>query len=436
MRIAWVTPLAQRSAIGRFSASVTAELASRGHRVRIVRSESVFDPAAPAHPTDLQVTHIESVDPETLRLKSDIAVINVGDNYLFHAGIFRMLEIMPCVGVFHDYYLMNLFNGWAAERRAGAEEYEAEIVATYGPGAADAAALARVGRLPLEAIARDIPMTEWVARRCAGALAHAEFYADRLRKVCPGPVEVAHLTVEPRGVAPLVGKDGDQVVVATVGVMNPNKCADAVIEAIAASPMLASRVRYNLVGGISDEERTRLEGLAASRGYGGLTIFGAVDDETLARSLQDADIVCCLRKPVLEGASGSAIEGLLSGRPTIVADAGFYAEIPDDYCFKVPADVPPEALTRQLERLVGDQALRREAGARAQAWAEDHFGPERYAARAEGLIQETIDALPILNLGERFGRDLADFGLAPDDPAVARIAATIEAMFPRLRPDV
>ena len=433
MRIAWVTPMARRSAIGRFSVPVAEALHRRGHRVRIVRCESDPDPAEPIHDTHLPVDLVDRLDPEAFRARTDIAVINVGDNYLFHGGIFRMLEIMPCAGVFHDFYLMNLFNGWAAARGATANDYENAIVETYGPQAREMAGRARTGELPLATIAANLPMTEWVARRCAGALAHAQFYTPRLAAACAGPVDFAHLTMEARDVDPLPPRDRKEVVIATVGVMNPNKCADAVIEAIGDSPLLRERAAYRLIGPISDDERARLTALAQAQGFTGLTIFGAVDDETLADQLEDADVICCLRKPVLEGASASAVEALLSGRPTIVADAGFYGEIPDAYALKVPADVPPAALAVELERLVGDEALRRQTGAKAQAWAKDHFSLDRYVDKAEALIRETVDALPILEIGAALGHELAGFGLGPDDPAVARIASLVETMFPRAR---
>ena len=118
-----------------------------------------------------------------------------------------------------------------------------------------------------------------------------------------------------------------------------------------------------------------------------------MEDDVLVARLEDSDIICCLRKPVMEGASGSAIEALQSGRPTIVADAGFYAELPDNLVFKVPADVPLEDVRRQLERLVADEALRRRVGARARPWATDRFNVERYATSVERLARKTVDSL-------------------------------------------
>jgi hypothetical protein len=107
----------------------------------------------------------------------------------------------------------------------------------------------------------------------------------------------------------------------------------------------------------------------------------------------------------------------------VVVDAGFYGELPDDLVFKVAREIPLAELTAVLERLAGDEALRRATGEAARTWAEAHFAIERYTDKLETLMQATADALPLLSLGASVGRELRNFGLSPEDPAVERIAA-------------
>jgi len=204
-----------------------------------------------------------------------------------------------------------------------------------------------------------------------------------------------------------------------------------VIAAITSSERLKAGLRYVLAGPIQPDERSRLEALAQEGGYDGLTILGAVDDADLVANLESADLICCLRKPVLEGASASAIEGMLSARPTVVVDAGFYGELPNDLVFKVSPEVETAELAAVLERLLDDEPLRRETGLKAQAWAEDHFSIDRYTDALEALMQETVDALPLLRLGSVFGHELRSFGLAPDDPSVDRISEQALGMLGR-----
>jgi glycosyltransferase involved in cell wall biosynthesis len=429
MKICWVTPFVLRSSIGRVSAAVTAALAARGHEVEILRCEDVDDAAEPLHPSRLPVRHWRAVDLTRLREDFDVVIVNIGDNYPFHAGALAILDAAPCLGIFHDFYIYNLFSGWLHHNGLDYRRHDAEIVATYGPEAETNAVAVRSGQmLDMGEIAAKLPMTEWLARRCEAALAHARFYASRLEAACAGPVDVTPLCCPDRETPPGPPKAKDRLTITTVGVMNPNKRLADVIRAIGGSEALKTCV-YRLVGPISDDERARLEAVAAEVGFDNLVIDGAVDDETLDQRLDEADIICALRKPVLEGASGSACEGMLSGRPTVVARAGFYGELPDDLVFKVDGEIVVDEIRQVLERLAGDAPLRRKTGEAARAWALETLNAERYAQAVENLAQVQITSRPLLAIGERIGHELRGFGLPPSDPSAARIGATLQKLF-------
>ena len=435
LRIAWASPLNQASAIGRVSVDVTSALIDRGHEVRLIATEAASLAGLPRHPSAADCVHWSEVDLGALGDDFDIVVVSVGDNFAYHAGIFPLLDNAGCLGIFHDFFLYNLFQGWLQDQGRGRTEgwrrgkQVSEVAAVYGAPLAGLAGQAADGALPLETIAARLPMTEWVARRCSGALGHAQFYLDRLIAACAGPVAVGPLPVSGRGVVPLEPRDGDKVTLLTVGVMNPNKCVADAIAAIAASPRLARTLDYRLVGPIEPAEAERLRALARGHGYEGLSIIGPVDEATLNQHLEAADIICCLRRPVLEGASGSAIEGLLAGRPVVVADAGFYAELPDEMVFKVPADIDAGALAAQLERLCGNDVLRRTAGAKARAWAEAHFSTGAYLDALEPLMWATLGAEPVLSVGRRLGAEFDRMGLGALDPAVRRVDDSLASLF-------
>ena len=130
-----------------------------------------------------------------------------------------------------------------------------------------------------------------------------------------------------------------------------------------------------------------------------------------------------------EGASASAIEGMKSGRPIIVADAGFYPDLPDDLVFKVPSSVEVQALAEVLERLVSNETLRRETSAKAKEWATKTFSAQAYVTAVESLIAQFIEVKPLLALGERIGRDLAAMDISEDDPIIGRLAETMQDLF-------
>lgn len=432
MKIAWVTPFALRSSIGRVSAEVTRVLASRGHRVEILRCEDESDASEPLHPTRLPVHHWRDYRLHRLDAEFDLVVVNIGDNYPFHAGVFHVLDAASCLGVFHDFYIYNLFSGWLHHNHLDYRRHDAEIIATYGQDVSEDAVATRSGQRDIAQIAERLPMAEWLAARCGGALAHSQFYAPRLEAACPGPVAVQPLCCPDRAkppappVIPLA--HGDRLTLTTVGVMNANKRVADIIQAIGGSPLLRDCV-YRLVGPISPEEQARLEVLAREVGFAGLEIDGAVDDDQLDRRLAQADIICCLRKPVLEGASGSAIEGMLSGRPTVVARAGFYGELPDDLVFKVDAEIDVAEIRAVLERLAGDADLRLRTGHAARAWALETLNAERYVDGLETVAAAMALSRPQLKVARRMGAELQALDLGQDDPAVERIGATLQKLF-------
>src|SRR5271169_5757572 len=258
MKIAWVTPFSSRSAIARVSAAATQILSERGHAVTIVRSERDASDSGPMCPTQCAVSSWRELSALDLDAQSDVIVLNIGDHYLFHAGVLAYIDTVPCLGIFHDFYLYDFFNRWVALEGLGEDVHQREVRLTYGESALAVADRAWRNEARVDEIAKVLPMTEWLARRCGAALAHSRFYVDRLAKSCPGPVSVAPLFFDGRNIgSPTCGNDAE-VVITTIGILNPNKCCDTIIAAIAASPALKARCSYRLVGSISPSEKARL----------------------------------------------------------------------------------------------------------------------------------------------------------------------------------
>ena len=432
MRIAWACPLDRRSAIGRDSLRVCAELARNGHVVHVVATD--LHPNTEPLKSDLAVFYWRDLAADWLINHADVLIVAIGDNYSFHSGLFGLVGKIPTIGVFHDFFLYNLFSGWLWNEGLTPDDvrgalHDDIICEIYGSHLAKPALEARAGRLELAEIASAFPMTEWIGGLCDGALCHSSFYLDRISSACPGPISEAAMPVAGRGIAPLDRVDQQKVRALTVGFMNPNKCVDAVIRAIGGSPALSDHLEYHLAGAIEPSEAERLRFLAKDLNYKGLKILGAVTDEQLNQELEDADIICGLRRPVLEGASGSAVEALLAGRPLIVADAGFYADLPDDLVFKVSRAVTPDEIRDQLLKLADDPLMRIKVGAEARAWAERRFRLDHYVAALEELIGNTIESVATTKMASRLARDLADFGISADDPSVEAIAAVLSGLF-------
>lgn len=202
LRIAWVTPFSRRSAIGRFSAAVCRMLAEQNHDPVIVRSEHRKSISEPVWDDGLSMCWWHDTQPHELASSFDATVVNIGDSFEDHAGIFRYLPEQSCLGIFHDNCLYRLFNGWLANQPDTDLLHDRIIEAHYDDEVVAFMKNARQGSAALGTIADKLPMTEWVSAQCGGAIAHAGNCRTRLELV-PGPVRILDLQQESEGAEPL-----------------------------------------------------------------------------------------------------------------------------------------------------------------------------------------------------------------------------------------
>ncbi len=91
------------------------------------------------------------------------------------------------------------------------------------------------------------------------------------------------------------------------------------------------------------------------------------------------DAIVSLRSPTMGETSGSAIRALSLGKPLVVSDVGWFAELPADAVVKVPVDEHEEdTLLAALEALA-DPAVRAAMGERARELVEREHRVDRVA---------------------------------------------------------
>jgi FkbM family methyltransferase len=275
-------------------------------------------------------------------------------------------------------------------------------------------------------------MTGWVARKALAAVAHAPFYEPLLTEWCAGPVRVIPLAytgfadASPTQVQHQNGRVG----ILTVGTINPNKRVESVIQTIARSAVLRTRCEYDVIGKIEARERIRLLSLIDQLGlHDRVHLHGAVSDFELRWRYAEAQIVCCLRWPALEGASASCIEAMSYGKAVIVTDAGFYASIPPDRVMKVKPTHESQDLTRHLEMLVVDAGERESLGKRALEWARFEYAPDAYAARIEPLLEAAVEGRPATDALVQIGANLRAMSENPDEPIVQQVGSEFRSLF-------
>lgn len=427
-RIAWAGPWNARSAIAAFGGLVVSELAARGHEVDVFRTETGELLGLPPRPAPGLVSHLEGASREALARDYDAVIVNLGDHYGHHGAAIALLLELPALVIIHDAYLANLADGWMVAG-GGRPVAHAVLAAVYGAAEAEASG---PFLLPVEEMAARRPMLEWFASLAAGAVVHARHYAGRVRSVCPGPVDVIPLAYE--GIALPPPRDmGREVIVASIGHVNPNRRVADMLRAMADSDLLRERVRYRLIGPIEAVERQALLTLARSHAVPEPDFAGWVEEADMPHRLAEVDAICCLRNPVLEGASASLILAMRTGRPVLVSDHGPYADVPDGLVLKCRPGQEATDVRLHLEGLLADPTPARAMAERARAYAEATFTARNYADRLLPHIDSVTESLPAVRAAMGLGRTLAGFGMAMDDPAVGRMAAALDDLLDRPR---
>lgn len=398
MKLIIFTPAIKSSAIGRMACLVTRALVSQGHDVTVVRTEAERLLDTPTHDFGSQLIRWNEVDQViALARTSDAVVYQVGNNYEFHQGGVEWLANLPGLVCLHDFYLCDLFNGWAQHRR---QEAVSMLRNWYGPDIASRFFGYTSSDTFLEGTRNSSPMTEWLCSMAYSVITHSSWGVERVLKSCPGPVYVVPLAYdapEYQISTPALKYGGrHQFELLTVGHINSNKRIASVIRAIGSSPTLRQATAYRLVGHIQSDTALELSALARKLEVN-LFISGEVDDAELALAIQQADVVSCLRWPSLEAASASAIEAMLYGKPIIVTDTGFYAEIPGECAVKINPNNEINDLASALDRLVADSSLRNQIGGAAKQWASKISSAEAYSLQLIACLGDMSKSAPLIS---------------------------------------
>jgi len=167
------------------------------------------------------------------------------------------------------------------------------------------------------------------------------------------------------------------------GFLNMNKRIPQLLEAFASLRRRLPGARLLLVGAAGErfDLSRRLERLGLNDGVDRLDY---VPEERMWSLMAACDVLVNLRYPTMGETSGSVIRGLSLGKPLVVSDVGWFAELPGDVAIKVPVD---EYEVATLEAALGFAAEHAAVlGAAARAYVErEHALPRVADAYVEAI---------------------------------------------------
>ena len=355
---------------------------------------------------------------------ADVALYHVGNNPDAHGWIVDALRRRPGVVVLHDFVLHHLVAGLTIGRKDG-HAYLAALEREAGvPGRLLGYGVLE-GRVPplWEVRPEEFPLAGEVLDRATGLIVHSRYVEARVREHgYDGPLWRIPHPAWPAPAVTAAAVDGDPLI-GCFGHLNESKRIPQLLRAFAVLRGTHPGARLLLVGseapGFDLAGRLERLGIAAD----GVVREPYVEEERLWSLLAACDACVLLRAPTMGETSGSAIRALSLGKPLVVSDVGWFAELPDDVALRVPVggDAEIDAIAAALERLA-EPGVAARIGDRARAYVEREHDLDRAASLyAAALEQAAGDA----TVRERVLREVAE--------AAAGVGLEPELLAPSLR---
>lgn len=322
----------------------------------------------------------------------DVALYHMG-NSAAHAGIYELLSRYPGVVVLHDVFLHH-FIADATVGKGNYGAYAREVGYALGRDGVALAGDIRAGRKPHPLY--DEPLSERVIDSSLGLIVHSDYAAGLVRARRPGAnLQVITHLAQARAGTPRRAElrlPEDATIFAMAGQVTAAKQLPFALAAFRALLEDMQDAHFLVIGEVLPE--VDAAGAIEQLGLADhVTLLGRVDTlEAFVDWIDTADVVLNLREPTLGETSGPALRALGAGRPLIVFDSGWYAELPDTAARKV-APMDKTVLTGAMRELAASPALRREMGEAGRHYVETVCRPDHVAAAYDAFLRETLQSL-------------------------------------------
>jgi glycosyltransferase involved in cell wall biosynthesis len=331
------------------------------------------------------------IAPRGKSANGDVALYHIGNDPSMHGWILERLRRRPGVVVLHDFVLHHLVAGLTLGRndRAGylaAMERDAGVAGRLlGLGVID-------GCIPplWEARPEDFPLCGEVLDLATGLIVHSHYVERRARdRGYDGPVWHVPMPAWPAPALEPYDVEGSPVFGA-FGHMNGSKRIPQLLRAFGRFRDSHGSARLLLVGSAAPElelerriDHAGLDDAVVRKEY--------VPEERLWSLIGRADAVVSLRSPTMGETSAMVIRALTLGKPVIVSDVGWFAELPDDVALKAaPDEREADRLVAAMETLV-QPGVREAMGSSARELASSEHDLERVAGLYAAALERAYD---------------------------------------------
>lgn len=434
-RLAYISPLPpEKSGIADYSSELLPEL-SRYYQIDvIVNQPEITDPWIKAN---CPVRSLDWFVENAWRYNRTL--YHLGNSH-FHIHMFDLLEQCPGVVVLHDFYLsgvlaymemhnvkpnawtnaLYLSHGYPAVRRRFQAEDVGDVIWHY-------------------------PSNLPVLQQALGVIVHSHFSTE-LARSWYGPELAADWYVIPhlRALAhgfdrvaarQALGLNEEDFVVCSFGLLGPSKLNHRLLAAWLASPMAKKKNCWLIFVGENHSGEYGRELLDTIRRSGcgdRIKITGFAPHLLYKQYLAAADVAVQLRTFSRGETSGTVLDCMSYGLPTVVNAHGSLAELPADCVVMLPDKFTDGQLLSVLEVLWRDLCKRRVLGERARNYIVNHHNPRRIVDLFAQAIEEIYKGSTVIR--QCVMKDIATLeGTPTDENLWVKLATALSENLPLLQ---
>jgi glycosyltransferase involved in cell wall biosynthesis len=321
--------------------------------------------------------------------RADVCLYHVGNDPDAHGWIVEALRRRPGVVVLHEYVLHHLVAGITLAR-GDARGYLDALEREHGLAGRLLGYAVLDNRIPplWETRPEEFPLPGTVIEPATSLIVHSAYVERRAREAgFEGPIYRIPHPAWPVPEAASAAIEGDPLI-GCFGNLNASKRIPQLALAFARLRERHRGARLLLVGASAPRydvdrhlERAGVADAVHREEY--------VDESKLWSLMAACDVCVTLREPTMGETSGTTIRALSLGKPLVVSEVGWFAELPDEVALKVPVDEhETDTIAAALELLATEEDVRAAMGAAARRMAQTEHDvelvAEAYAAAVEG----------------------------------------------------
>ncbi len=360
-------------------------------------------------------------------------------NSPFHTHMWDLLERFPGVIVLHDIFLGDATYYRSEHGTGPLQGLPMRLYADHGYGALATYAHSK----DIQAAIQNYPYSLCLIQAAMGVIVHSEHaktlagqrYSAQLAERFS---VIPHLRVLPpladkQAARAALGIEQDIFLVCSFGHIVSNKMYAELIEAWLASPLAANRdCLLVLVGASTGEYGAKLVKQISDSGLSQrIKITGWADDANFKAYLSAADLAVQLRQESRGESSGSVLDCMALGLPTICNAHGSMADLPPEGVWQLNDNFKNAELTEALIFLWREPTIRQKLGHSAREAVQRAFAPWHCAE----LYRDSIEAFYAQPTQSRsyLIRSLADS--LPKLPELTAVSEVLEQSLPNIRAD-